>query len=81
MEKLIYGINGVLLFLIARYEYNSDSDKTIIISSLAFVILLVLNLLFGFFAQLEKNILYKHFYYSALGLFISVLILLSIWLQ
>jgi hypothetical protein len=30
MEKLIYGVNFILLFLIARFEYNSDSDKTIV---------------------------------------------------
>lgn len=79
MEKLIYGINAILLFLVVRYEYNSDSDKSIIISSLVFIILLAMNLLFGFFAQLDKKAIHKHFYYAALGLFISVLILLTIW--
>lgn len=79
MEKLIYGVNAVLLFLIARYEYTSDSDKTIIISSLAFIVLLVLNLIFGVSAQFDKKPVYRHYYYSALGLFVNVLILLSIW--
>lgn len=55
MRILKYGINAILLFLIARYEYNSDSDKTIIISSIAFGVLLILNLLLGVFAQLDKN--------------------------
>lgn len=78
MEKLIYGVNAILLLLIVRYEYNSDSDKTIIISSLAFIVLLILNLLFGFFAQLDKKMIYKHYYYSALELVIGILVLLSI---
>jgi hypothetical protein len=79
MEKLVYGVNAILLFLIARYEYNSSSDKTIIISGLAFVILLGLNLLFGLFAQLDKKTIYRHYYYSALGLFVTTLLLLYIW--
>ena len=79
MEKVIYGVNAILLFLIARYEYNSDSDKTIIISSIAFVILLGLNLLFGLFAQLDKKPIYRHYYLSALGLFVSVIALLYMW--
>lgn len=79
MEKLVYGVNGLVLFLIARYEYGSDSDKTIIISSLAFFSLVTLNLLLGFITQLDKKAIHKHFYFSALGLFIGALILLSIW--
>lgn len=79
MKLLIYGLNAILLFLIAQYEYNSNSDKTMILSSLAFLVLLVLNLIFGFMAQLDKNVIYRHFYYSALALFTVVFILLSIW--
>ena len=79
MEKIIYGLNVILMFLIARYEFNSDSDKTIIISSLAFLILVVFNLLLGLFAQLDKKPVYKHFYYSALALVVSCVVLLSIW--
>lgn len=79
MEKVIYGVNFILLFLIARFEYTSDSDKTIIISSLGFLILLILNLLFGFFSQMDKKQIYKHYYYSALGLVVGIAILLSIW--
>jgi hypothetical protein len=79
MEKLIYVVNAILLFLIARYEYNSASDKTIIISSIAFATLLGFNLLFGLFAQLDKKPVYRHYYYSALGLFVSVIVLLYIW--
>ena len=79
MEKVIYGVNLLFLFLIARFEYNSDSDKTIIISSLAFVILLILNLILGFMSQLDNKSVYKHYYYSALGLVISTMILFFIW--
>ena len=79
MKILIYGINTILLFSIARYEYNSNSDKTIIISSIAFGILLTLNLLFGLFEKKKKKAIARHFYYSALGLFIGALTLLYIW--
>ena len=79
MEKIIYGVNAILMVLIARYEYNSDNDKTIIISSIAFVILLVLNMIFGLFAQLDKKPIYRHFYFSAIGLFVSAVMLLLIW--
>lgn len=74
MEKLIYAVNAILLFIIARYEYNSDSDKTIIITSLAFLGLLILNVILGFFTQPNKNSIYKHFYYSAAGLLIGALL-------
>jgi hypothetical protein len=80
MEKLIYGVNAISLVLLARYEYNSDSDKSIIISSIAFVILLGINLLFGVFAQFDKKSIYRHYYYSALGLFLSVVGLLYIYI-
>jgi hypothetical protein len=79
MEKVIYGVNFILMILIARFEYTSDSDKTIIISSLAFLMLLIFNLMFGLFAQMDRKPIYKHYYYSGLGLFLSALILLSIW--
>ena len=79
MEKVIYGVNFTLLFLIARFEYNSDSDKTAVIASLGFLILLVLNLIIGFLSQLDKKPIYKHYYYSALGLVVGIAILLSIW--
>jgi hypothetical protein len=78
MEKWIYGVNAILLFMTARYLYSSDNDKTVIIASLVFLILLVMNLIFGFFAQLDRKLIYRHYYYSALGLFFSALILLSI---
>ena len=78
MEKLVYGVNAILLFLIARFEYNSTSDKTIIISGLAFAVLVGLNLLFGLFAQFDKKPIYRHYYYSALGLVICTLLLLYI---
>ncbi|HYI76888.1 MAG TPA: hypothetical protein VEW65_04660 [Chryseolinea sp.] len=80
MEKLIYGVNAILLFFIARYEYNSDSDKSIIISSIAFVALLGVNLLFGLFAHFDNKPIYRHYYYSAVGLFLSVVILLYIYI-
>jgi magnesium-transporting ATPase (P-type) len=80
MEKLIYGLNAILLLLIALYEYNSDSDKSIILSSIAFVILFGINLLLGLSAQFDKKPIYRHYYYSALGLFVSVVGLLYIYI-
>jgi hypothetical protein len=79
MEKVIYGVNFALLFLIARFEYNSDSDKTAVIASLGFLILVILNLIMGFLSQLDEKPIYKHYYYSALGLIVSIAILFSIW--
>jgi len=79
MEKLIYAVNAIILFLIVQYEYNSDNDKTTIISSIAFMALLGFNLLFGLSAQLDKKSFHRHFYYAALGLLVSVLVLIFLW--
>jgi hypothetical protein len=78
MDKVIYGVNFILMFLIARYEYYSGNDKTIIVSAVGFLVLLCLNLLFGLVAQLDKRPIYRYFYYSALGLIIGVIFLMSI---
>lgn len=79
MEKAIYGVNLILLLLIASFEYTSDSDKTIIIASLGLIILVTLNLLLGFFSKIDKKKFYKHYFYSALGLILSAMILLTIY--
>ena len=79
MNKSIYFINTLLILFVARYEFKSDNDKTIIISSLALAVLLVLNLMFGLFAQLDNKPSYRHFYYSALGIFVSAIILSVAW--
>lgn len=78
MEKIIYGVNLVLLLLLILFQYHSVSDKTIIISSLGVGTPIVLNLLLGFFAQMDKNKIYKHYYYSVLIHIIGAMILLSI---
>jgi hypothetical protein len=77
MEKGIYLVNFILMFLIARYQFNSVSDKTIIISALGLLVLLGLNLLLGISAQFDRKPIYKHFYYSALGVFVGAVLLLS----
>lgn len=79
MEKVIYLLNAVLLFFIARFEYNSNSDKTIIISSIALMVLVGINVILGLFAQFDKNPIYKHFYFSALWLVIGAMILVWIY--
>jgi hypothetical protein len=67
------------MFLIARFEYNSDSDKTIILSSLALVVLIIFNLLLGLFGHLDKKPFFKHYYCSALLLVITAVVLLCVW--
>jgi hypothetical protein len=66
--------------LIIWFEYDSDSDKTIAISSLGFALLVGLNLLFGVFAQIHKDPIWRHYYYSALGLVVGMAALLYIFL-
>jgi Mg2+ and Co2+ transporter CorA len=78
MEKVIYGVNFILMFLIARYQFNSDNDKTGIITSLGVLVLLIMNLIFGFLAQIDRKPVYRHYYYSALGILVCALILLAI---
>jgi hypothetical protein len=78
---VVYLINLGFLFLIIWFESNSDSDKTIAISSLVFVILVGLNLLFGVFAQIHENPIWRHYYYSALGLVIGMAVVLYILFQ
>lgn len=80
MKKAIYLLNSVILFLIIWFESNSGSDKTVIISSLVFVVLLALNLLLGVVAQIHGNPIYRHYYYSALGLVVGVVTVLSFFL-
>ena len=79
MEILIYLANAILLYFIVQYEYNSASDKTIIISPFAFVMLLGLNLFFGLITKLDRKPVYRHFYYSALGLVVVLGGLLYFW--
>lgn len=78
MWKIIYGVNSIVLLLIARFEYDSDSDKAVVISSFAFVVLLILNLIFGFLSQLDRKPFYKHYYYIAFGI-VAIAILSSIF--
>jgi hypothetical protein len=78
MEKVVYGVNLILMFLIGRYQLNSDNDKTAVISSIGVIVLLVMNLIFGFLAQIDRKPIYQHYYYSALGIFVCALILLTI---
>lgn len=79
MEKIIYGVNSILLFLLARFEYNSDSDKSIIFSSFGLLVLVVFNLLLGLFSQIAKRKIYIHYYQSALGLMLGAMLLLLIY--
>jgi hypothetical protein len=62
----------------ARFEYNSDSDKTIIYIIIRILNTLILNLFPRLFSQLDKKPIYKHYYYSALGLAVGAAVLLSL---
>jgi hypothetical protein len=77
---VVYLINFVFLFLIIWFESHSDSDKTIAISSLGFVMLVGVNLLLGVFAQIQENAIWRHYYYSALGLVVGMAAILFIFL-
>jgi hypothetical protein len=77
MAGIIYLVNVIVLFFILRYQSNSDNDKSIILSSIAFLVVLMINVLCEFFAQLDKKKVYRHFYYSALGLLLSGIIALT----
>lgn len=66
MEKIVYAVNFVLVFFIVRYEYNSVSDKTIIITSLLYAGLVAANFVIGFLSKLAKERIYKHYYRSVL---------------
>ena len=78
MVKAIYGVNLLLLLLILRYELKYDNDKTIIISSLSIVVMVTLNLIIGFISQMDHKSIYKHYYFAALALVFSMIILLSL---
>ena len=80
MKAIVYLVNSVFLLFIILFEVNSDSDKTIAISSLGFVVLVALNLLFGVFAQIHKNPIWRHYYYSALGLVLGLAVAMSFFL-
>jgi hypothetical protein len=58
---LVYVINLVPAFLISRYEQNASSDKTIIISSVIYLLLITINLMCAFFLGIDKKPLYKAF--------------------
>lgn len=77
---LIYIVNLILLFFIGRYEYNSSSDKSMFITSLFFLVLLVMNLILGFSAQLARKPIYRHYYYAALMLVVVVFVS-SAWIM
>lgn len=66
MEKIVYAVNFILVFFIVRYEYNSVSDKTIIIASLLYARLAAANFVIGFLSKLANERIYKHYYRSAL---------------
>ena len=78
MEIVIYGLNFMIMFLLGRYEYNSDNDKAIVIFSVGFLIIVVMNFIFGLMAQLDRKPIYKHYYVSAIVLIIAAIILSSV---
>jgi hypothetical protein len=81
---LIYGINFLLALLLARFEYASGNDKTIVIVALVYVILIVFNFVLGFMAQLDpsgqnKERTHTHFYASGVGLIVLAFLLMLMY--
>lgn len=78
MNLVIYLVNFVMLILIIRFEYSSGNDKSVIISSLAVLVIVILNLITGLIKQLDKKTEFKHYYISALGVVLTFMILLFV---
>lgn len=72
MEKVIYIVNCILAVLVINFESNSSNDKTIIITSLLYVALILINLIVGAFLQLSKKRYFREFYYSSLLLVVGI---------
>ena len=79
MIAIIYATNAVLAFFVLRYEFYSESDKTIIITSLLIVIMIAINLAVGLILQVQKKQNFKHFYLCGLFLLLTTVIALFLW--
>jgi hypothetical protein len=79
MIAIIYAINALLAFFVLRYEFYSESDKTIIITSALIVILIAINLVAGLIFQLRKKPYFQHFYLCGLLLLVTTVVALFLW--
>ena len=79
MIAIIYATNAVLAFFVLRYEFYSESDKTIIITSSLIVIMIAINLAVGLILQVRKKPNFQHFYLSGLFLLLTTVIALFLW--
>ena len=79
MTAIIYVVNAILVSLIFRYEYYSQSDKTIVITAALFVVLFAINLLAGLTLQIRKMRGYQHFYISGFLLLIAAVGAFFLW--
>jgi hypothetical protein len=77
-ERMVYVINLILAFFIIRYEHNSGSDKTIIVTSVLYVILVIANLVLGFATGMDGRRVSRSFYRSALGL-VALVLIYMVW--
>ncbi|HEY0656442.1 MAG TPA: hypothetical protein VGD65_25085 [Chryseosolibacter sp.] len=77
MKPIVYLVNLVLVLLIARFEYNSGNDKSVIISSLAVTAIVVLNLIVGLLSQMDRKP-FSHYYISAIGVIVLFFALLLV---
>jgi hypothetical protein len=76
MKALIYALNFLIIVAIAFFQVNSDNDKTIIISALALVILVIINFISGVISQLGGKPIYKHYYLAAgLSMLLSLVVI------
>jgi hypothetical protein len=79
MIVVIYAINALLAFLILRYEFYSQSDKTIVITAALFLALIIINLVVGLTLQLQKKQYFHHFYLCGIVLLVAAVAALFLW--
>jgi hypothetical protein len=68
--------NALLGSATAWYEHHSSSDKSIIITSTLFLLMITINLMAAFFSGIEKKPIYKAFLGGAVILVIMYFTLL-----
>ena len=75
----IYLVNTFVVVTIFLFEKNSSSDKTIIIASFLYLILLVMNLVAAMLSRFSESQSTRHFMIASLLLTILPLVYGLIW--
>ncbi len=74
MGKVIYAVNLALAVSLIRFESNSDSDKTILLTAIFYILLVVVNFLLGLLFHRNKRKYHQHFYYSSILLTVGIVV-------